>query len=134
MGISWNGSAPPPSTPGGLYFMNFQGLVTYFEQLAQRDALVIPAHGVDCTPSGVDAGACFYNPLLPQLDASDIHYSTPDEGFVGPDGDPYVVVHLVDMNVFFVVNADLACATYQLGLEYNHCRLSGPQTVDAAAD
>jgi len=98
------GPCEPPS--GGVYLGNFQGLVTYFQQLAQLDALVIPAHGVDCTPSGVDAGACFYNPLLSQLDASDIHYSNADRGFVGPDGHPYVWVLLPDWNAYHLINAD----------------------------
>jgi hypothetical protein len=135
MGIP-NGSPPsPPPAPGALYFWGnpLQDFLDYFQQLAQLYALVVPAHGVDCTPSGVDAGACTYAPWTPQLDAADIHYSTPDHGFVGPDGHPYVFVYLPGVGAYYVIDADRACATYQLGLEYNECLL-GPLPADAAPD
>jgi len=130
-------SGSPPSTPDALYFgppKPEAELLAYFQQLAQVYDLVVPAHGVDCTPSGADAGACTYDPRTPQLDAADIHYPNPDQGFIGPDGHPYVWMYLPDWNVFFVIDADRACATYQLGLEYNQCALSGRDAGDAAPE
>jgi hypothetical protein len=81
---------------------------------------------VDCTQSGVDTGACTYDPLSPQLDASDVHYSNADQGFIGPDGHAYVWIWLPQENLFLVVDAGGACATYQRALEYNQCSLFGP--------
>jgi hypothetical protein len=129
------GVPPGPPTPPAdlLVYADDVGLVAYFQFMAEKDGLVVPAHGVDCSPSGIDAGKCTYDPLTPQLDAQDVHYSNADHQFVGPDGHPYVWAYVPDLSVDVVADEDAAPAMYQSVLAYNQCPGSSVEG-DASSD
>jgi hypothetical protein len=124
--LSCAGAAIPPYAPpinGAFVFEEPYDLIAYFVNLAQVNGLVVPAHGVDCHNGQPDGSSCSYDPLMPQLDASDIHYSTPSNQFVGPDGDPYVWWYFPNRNYWVVVDGNVAPTTYAFTVQYNECLL-----------
>jgi hypothetical protein len=115
-----------PSSPpcdGGWVFSRVGDFTAFFEDMAKLYALVVPAHGVDCTAAGLDAGRCNYDPRTPRLDPSDVHYSDADDRFIGPDGRSYVFVYVPDRNQWLVADASNSPATYALIVSYVGCFL-----------
>jgi hypothetical protein len=120
--------------PGLFRFLRETDVVTYFETLAQQEGLVIAAHGIDCNASvPISASACAWDPLMPRLDASDVHYSNDLKQFSGPDGEPLVWAYLADMNEWIVVDGAEAGALYGAVVQFNECELES-QPYDASAD
>ncbi len=115
---------PSGDSTNAVFFLRMADVLSWFQTLATTYDLVVPAHGVDCTPVGLDAGECTYNPMTLQLDASDVHYSNAIQQFVGPDGLPYVWLYEPERNVWVFVPDDgqaASAAAYQLLVQYNEC-------------
>ena len=110
---SWNG--------GGFMFTRKEDCVLFFEALARSNDLVVPAHEVDCSPAGVAAGQCTYDPLTARIDAEDVHYSGPLDEFTGPDDAPWVWYYIADQNDWFAASDAQAPAAYQLLVLANEC-------------
>ncbi len=111
------GGSPPP---GVRAFDRKPDFLAFFQDLARLNDLVVPAHGVDCSPQGVDAGTCTYDPTMARLDASDVHYSDPASlAFVGPDGHPYDWLYAGDRNQWFFVDGTVAPSLYDYFVDCN---------------
>lgn len=107
-------------------------MLAYFRELAAQSGLVIPAHGIDCSPGELDAAVCDWDPQTPRLDPSDVHYSNAYSQFEAPNGDPDVIMYLPSLNYFLVVDGALDGTLYQELVAYNECVL-GP-SLDASTD
>jgi hypothetical protein len=112
---------PNPPCDGGRLFTRLDDFLAFLRQLALVSSLVDPAHHVDCSPGGVDAGACEYDPRTPRLGPSDVHYSNALNEFVGPDGRPYIWIFIPDRNEWVLADANHSPATYALVLQYVTC-------------
>jgi hypothetical protein len=110
-----------PHHDGADFFDAQADMVGFFTVWARKYGLVDPAHGLDCTPSGVHMGECAYDPRLLRWNGSDVHYSNAAHEFLGPDDQPYDWAYVPEWNVWVLGRAMESQKTYDLVRAYAAC-------------
>jgi hypothetical protein len=97
---------------GGHAFTRVQDVLSYFQNIAVQN------------PQGVngckDLATCTYNPMTPQVSASDVGHSDPlYQKFIGPDNRYWTWTYFADRNIWIFVDRDRNPSLYSLVRDYN---------------